>query len=236
MRCISTGIFWNTIHNPFDGDVGRALYVSPAGVTDGSAINYRNLRLLSPGPASVCDQFPAIGDGPLGLDAHVALAKTPDELTWTVPADYLTTEFAINVRPHQSGLELDAISGYQIVTTDDGEPVATLHGVLIVVSTTKLDGGGVRVWFRYLPTAADDSTTSFRVEDTADPATVDPITIGTKSDNDYQVDLVGLADQTDYTFAIIGITDAGETQLGTFDVTGDDSGPDVDLTLTAEIW
>lgn len=233
MRIIGRDIPWITTHNPFDGASGAALYVSPAGVLDASQIVYRNRRCLPVGAASVCDTFPAIGDGPLGLDAHVALVKAPAPLDWTLPVEYATAEFAFNVRPHQTGLELDVLSGAHLIETDDGETVAGLHGVLIVISTTKLDGGGLRVWFRYLPNAGDDDLTTLRIEDTAEPATVDPVNTSAKSDNDYQIDLAGLDDATAYTFAIIGITDTGETTLGTFNVTGDDLGPDVDLVLAA---
>lgn len=236
MRAISSGIPWNTIYNPFNGDVGRALYVSPDGVTDPSEINYRNIRLLSLGPATVCNEFPAIGDGPLGLDAHVALAKTTDPLEWTLPAEYLDSSFVVNVRPHKAGLELDAISGSQLVQTADGQAVANVRGFVQVLQLTPLDGGSVRVWFRYYTSATGEQPTSFEIRDTADPQTITTVSVATKSDHDYEIELAGLLDATDYTFAIVALTDSAESELTTFDVTGDNAGPDIDLTLTAEVW
>lgn len=236
MRILQPALQFLTTHNPFDGDVGRALYVSPAGVTDASQIVYRNLRLLSVGPASVCDQFPAIGDGPLGLDAHAALAKTPAPLAWNLPSEYLSSEFAVNVRPHKSGLELDAISGGQIMQTDAGEPALNVLGFVQVLQLTKLDGGGLRVWFRFYATAEGPQPDTFEIRDTGDPETVTTVSVAAKSDHDYRVELAGLADDTDYTFAIVGLVATDETNLITFEVTGDDAGPDVNLTLTAEVW
>ena len=237
MRTITPGIPWITTHNPFDGDAGEALYVSPAGVIDASQINYRNLRLLPLGPASVCVEFPAIGDGPLGLDAHVALVTSPDPLTWELPEDYLDSQFAINVRPHADGLQLDTISGWQLVSTAGGEADPVLTGTVVVHSVTKLDGGGVRVWFGYYDLVGGDfQPTSFAIRDTGDPVTIDTVSIDAASDHNYYVELSGLADATDYTFAIVGLVDDDETELTTFDVTGDDEGPDVDSELTAEAW
>ena len=236
MRLLQSGLQFLATHNPFDGDVGRALYVSPAGVSDGSQIRYRNLRLLSVGPASVCDQFPAIGDGPLGLDAHAALAKTPAPLAWELPSEYLSAEFVVNVRPHKSGLELDSISGWRIVQTDAGDAAASVLGFVQVLQLTKLDGGGLRVWFRYYATAEGPQPDTFEIRDTADPATITTISVSAKSDQDYYVELSGLADASDYTFAIVGLVVSAETSLTTFEVTGDDAGPDLDLTFTAEAY
>lgn len=226
---------WCSLHNPFDGDVGSALYVSPTGITDAAQIRYRNLRLLAVGPASVCDEFPAIGDGPLGLDAHVALVKSPDSLNWAMPTEYLTTSFVVNVRPHQSGLELDGISGSQVVAAIGGEGSPAILGDAIVIQSTKLDGGGLRVWFRFVP-GDGPQPDSFRVADVEVTTTIVPATISARSDNDYTVELSGLADGTNYSLAIIGITGSDETQLTTCNVTGDDDGPDTALILTAEEW
>lgn len=236
MRILQSGLQVLTTYNPFDGDGGRALYVSAAGETEGSDINYRNLRLLSVGPASVCVQFPAIGDGPLGLDAHAALAKNDDPLTWELPAEYLTSEFLVNVRPHKSGLELDSITGWQIINSDAGESSTIILGLAHVIQLTKLDGGGVRVWFRFFPTAEGPQPDTFEIRDITDPSTITTVSVDPKSDHDYYVELLGLDDATDYEFAIIGLVGSDETELETFDVTGDASGPDVDITLTAEVW
>ncbi len=236
MRIVQPGIEWQTTYNPFDGAVGRALYVSPAGVQDASQIAYRNLRLLSPGAASVCDAFPALGDGPLGFDAHVALAKNADPLEWTLPAEYLSTTFVINVRPHQSGLELDTISGAQMVLSDAGGPGTLVFGFVEVLSTTKLDGGGLRVWFRFYTTFEGPQPTTFEIRDNAEVPTIATVSVNAVTPHNYYAELSGLEDGTPYTFAIVALVDAAETDMTTFDVTGDNDGPDVDLTLTAEVW
>lgn len=227
---------WLTTHNPFDGEAGRALYVSPAGVTDSAEIVYRNLRMLSDGPASVCDEFPALGDGPLGLDAHVALAKGADPLTWSLPTGYLTTSFVVNVRPHESGLELDMLSGSQILQTDGGAAAAGVLGTVRVLETTKLDGGGLRVWFRYYATAEGPQPTTFEIRDDAVSPTITTVSTAATRDHDYYVELAGLSNGTSYTFAVVALVDSAETELATFTVTGDNAGPNVSLTLTAEIW
>jgi len=232
MRAITPGIFWNTTHNPFDGEQGRALYVSQAGVTDGSAIPYRNLRLLSPGPASVCGEFPAIGDGPLGLDAHVALAKTDEPLEWTLPAEYADAAFAINVRPHQAGLELDTINGWQLVETVAGLAIGGVLGTVIVISTMTLDGGGGRIAFRYIASPAGNPPTAFEIRDVSTVPSLSTVTVPANTSGDYTVTITGLADETLYTFAIVAVTEDGETELATIDVTGDDAGPDVSGTLS----
>lgn len=214
---------WCSTHNPFDGAVGRALYVSAAGVTDAADIRYRNLRLLSAGPASVCDQFPALGDGPLGLDAHVALAKNSDALTWTLPAAYLTSSFVVNVRPHKSGLELDTISGWQSITTASGEDFAGVLGTALVIETTKLDGGGLRVWFRYYPTAEGQQPTTFEIQEKAVTPTIATVGVIATADHNYYVELAGLANATAYTFAIVGLVNTAAKELTTFAVTGDNA-------------
>ena len=236
MRCVGKEIPWITTHNPFNGGAGQALYVSPAGISDPKQINYRNSRVLPVGPASVCDEFPAIGDGPLGLDAHVALIKTPDPLTWNLPDEYADTSFALNVRPHADGLELDTISGAQIVNVADGEDVGELLGSVQVLQISKLDGGGVRMWFRYYAPPESPPPDSFEIRDTAEPATIATVSVAAQTDHNYYVELAGLADATDYAFAIVGLIGVAETSLTTFAVTGDDAGPDADITLTAEVW
>lgn len=236
MRILQPGIQWQTTYNPFHGDVGRALYVSAAGVQDSADVRYRHLRLLSPGPASVCDEFPAIGDGPLGLDAHVALVKDPDPLAWTLPSAYLSTTFVINVRPHRSGLELDTISGAQLILSDAGAASTSVLGFVQVLSTTKLDGGGLRVWFRFYTTFEGPPPTAFEIRDAAAEPTITTVRVNAATPHNYHVELAGLADGTAYTFAIIALVGEDETDMTTFEAYGDDDGPDVTLTLTAEIW
>ncbi|MFM9964422.1 MAG: hypothetical protein ACKV2Q_24735 [Planctomycetaceae bacterium] len=232
MRAFQPGITWSTTHNPFDGEQGRALYVSPAGEADGSAIDYRHLRGISPSSQLIGGAFPAIGDGPLGLDAHIALAKADDPLEWTLPAEYEDATFVINVRPHAAGLELPTLFGFQVVETVAGLVSAGVIGTVIVISTTKLDGGGVRIAFRYFASVVGNQPESFDLRDLSESLAT--VTVPAKTTHDYTVTITGLADATLYTFAIVAITAAGETELATLDVTGDDSGPDVsgELTLT----
>lgn len=236
MRIIPRNVPWITTHNPFDGNVGAAIYVSPAGVDDRHAVKYRNNRLIPHGPGVVCDTFPASGDGPLGLDAHAAIVKSPDPLTWELPDDYLTSTFWVNVRPHKEGLELELVSQPLRITTEEGEDLPLLHGAVIVLGTTKLDGGGIRVWFRYIPALSGLQPTSFRVEDTEDPTDVVPATVPANGSHDYYAAVFGLEDEADYTLRIVGLADEDETNLTTFDITGDNAGPDADVDLTADEW
>jgi hypothetical protein len=235
MRIIPRDVPWITTHNPFEGDAGAALYVSPAGETAARSVIYRNKRLLPIGPAVICDTFPAVGDGPLGLDAYVALVKSPDPLTWPLPDDYVSSLFVVNVRPHADGLELDDISGAMLITTDDGEAADALLGQAIVLGTTKLDGGGVRVWFRYVPAPTGLQPTDFRVEHAIEPTSVIPAMVPANGAHDYYASVFGLDDGADYVLQIVGIAadDDVATTLTTFPVTGDDEGPDADVTLEA---
>ena len=226
MRAISAGIPWTTLYNPFDGDAGRALYVSPAGVTDAREIVYRRLRLLSAGPASVCIDFPLAGDGPLGLDAHVALVKTPDPLEWTLPEEYLDESFVVNVRPHLGGLELDTISGTQLITVDaEAEPVATIDGCGEIVQATKRDGGGVIVWAIYTPSSTGAQPVTLKLttaEDSDLVATLDYLPPG----RDFRFELSGLVNAITYTLQLIAVdADGAGTILSTQHFTADAAGP-----------
>lgn len=230
MRLDHDGSPWCSTHNPFDDGPGRALYVSPAGESAGSDISYRNLRLLALGPASVATDFPALGDGPLGLDAHVALAKSDDPLDWTLPEDYAAETFVINVRPHADGLELPTLCGWQLVRSDDGEAIAGVLGLVVAVTATKLDGGGVRIAFRYIANRAGHQPVTFELRDVGE--SLDTVSVSANSSHDYAVSVFGLDDASNYTFDIVAVTADGETQLAAVTVTGDDAGPDVTGTLT----
>lgn len=232
MRAFQPGIIWGTTHNPFDGEQGRSLYVSPAGESDGSAIDYRHLRGISPSSQLIGGAFPALGDGPLGLDAHVAIAKADDPLEWTLPVEYDDATFVINVRPHADGLELPTLFGFQVVETVAGLVIDGVLGSVIVISTTKLDGGAVRIAFRYIANAVGNQPVTFDVRDVSLVPSLSTVTVPAITSHDYAVTVTGLADATLYTLSIVAVTDGGETELATLDVTGDADGPDVSGTLT----
>lgn len=232
MRAFQPGINWGTTHNPFSGGEGQAIYVSGAGVADASQIHYRNLRGISPSSQLVGGDFPALGDGPLGLDAHAAIAKGDDPLEWTLPEEYQDETFVINVRPHDNGLELPTIFGSQLVATAGGATIDGVLGTVIVISTTKLDGGGVRIAFRYIANASGNQPYAFDVRDVSTVPSIDTESVMATRGQDYAVTFNGLDDATLYTFAIVAITDDGETQLATVAVTGDNAGPEVDGELS----
>ena len=233
MRFIGTNHALWTTHTPFVGD-GVALYVSPAGVDDPTAINYRNLRMLPQGVGVIFDGFPAAGDGPFGLDAHVAIAAAGDALDWSLPDEYLSSVFWANVRPHRHGLEGDILSGWQrIVTASDGTPLDSLGGGQIV-RLTKLDAGGVRVWFVYLPSVTGTDPVSFRVSALLSSSEVVGSDIAfSKPRRDYYVDLPGLADGVTYTIRLLAVGAISNQILDTKPFTADALGPADVLTITA---
>lgn len=220
----------------FDGELGAALYVSPpgGGIND---IVFDRMRCLGDCWLVIDPAFdPEVY---ILSDAGVVIVKSPDtEIEWELPAEYLGTTFAAQVRPHEGGLELDTIYGARQITVDDeGDVLTQLSGAAVITRVALLDSGGVRVEWDWYPSVASVGPTEFVLVFDSNSGTIPenasvPIEAGVTR---YAAEVVGFDDAAAYGVSLLGrATGAEDQEYDSANFTADSSGPSVSMVLEIE--
>jgi hypothetical protein len=224
-RIFQRGINHILAERPFQGGPGARLYVAAGEPTD---IIYRPARAFDP------KRLPLLPV--LTRDLAVATCLEPDtELSYVLPPELIGVPISCQVRTFADDYENDTIYRPRTVSSDDdGEDNTAILGTAVVVSVTKLDGGGMRLQFTYTVSRNGRMPDYFSVVKASGPGTV-PITQVDYFDRDYSVDVSGLVDAEDYTFDLIGHSGAVDTTLiAAIAFTADTMGPDAVTSLIAE--
>lgn len=216
-----------THRNKFLGGRGVGVYLSPVG-GNVSDIVFRKHR---PYPASMRGTAlcrPMIFSGAYSPaadeilhEATVATAKlangeTDGEIELVLPAGYNVegATFWVQVRTHEAGLENTSLfRPRQIIVSATGTIDLRILGRAALLRVVKLDGGGARIEFEYIPSLSGSPPESFVLRDTAvsDPL-ADQIVAYVANQRDFTAS-VSLTAGESYTFALFGVVASTATLL-----------------------
>ncbi|MEK9810819.1 MAG: hypothetical protein VW362_10250 [Candidatus Nanopelagicales bacterium] len=169
--------------------------------------------------------------------AAVAVVKSPTtQISVALDATYTSVTFWCQIRTHQDSIENETIWRPIRVSVDGSQDDSkSIDGAAIVTATEKLDGGGLRLRFLYLPATTGTQPTSFVLTPTSGPTTPADATITYVTGQlDYSTDITGLTDAGAYTWNLNATDGTVTTTLTTVSFTADGSGPGAVQNLTAE--
>lgn len=211
---------------PFDGS-GTSLYV-----TVGSAVQYRELRVISRSPRPL----PAITK-----TSRVAAAADPAvSIEYSLPAGLASQQIAVDVRRYADDWEQLNDNAYiqtRVLDASRDDDTGIL-GTAQLLSTEIRAGGIVRLRFRYLPSASGLTPETFTASRTAGPTTPDDVAIVYDSTAPFQeIDTPALSDASAYTYKITAASGAVTLDVLTgITFTADASGPPAPIAGSAEKW
>lgn len=236
MRLFKRGMKIIPLRNRFEGGPGVSLYIGPPGVDDPEQIVFRKRRLLNG-----LSWFPLLswtGGGEFFLhDSIVAQVTCPtEEITYSLPATYDDVTFWVQVRTFEGGLENQSIYRSQRVTVDaDQNGSSTIDGTAIITGVIKLDDGGLRVQWLWLPAVTGIQPTTFVIRQTSGPTVLSDVE--TSVDTDIvinEADVVGLQDAGLYGFNLLAVTGASSRTLASVSFTADATGPTAAASILAQ--
>lgn len=225
------------VRNRLEGGYGVALYLGPPGVDDPARINYRETRLLNASPFVVINDDWSPGGDYFIRETAVAIVKSPTTaISVVLDAAYTSVTFWCQIRTHQDSIENETIWRPFRVTVDGSQTGSnTIDGTGLITGTVKLDGGGLRVQFLYLPATTGVQPTSFVLTRTSGPTSpADGTATYTPFKLDYTIDIPSLQDAGAYTFDLQATDGSAVATLGTVAFTADATGPAAVQSLTAE--
>jgi hypothetical protein len=212
---------------PFEG-AGVSLY---AGV---GAIRYRNPAVI--GAAVLPSGSGKLGKNPIPRTERLAFVADPDtELRYTLPAEWLGQTVLLNLRPFADGIENDGGAAQQITLDGAGELVSEIRGTAILIGDPlPLDGGGVRIRFRFFPSIEGIPPEEFHAIKTAGSGTVEDGTVAyARNQKIYEIDTPALTDGGSYTFKIQAVAGTTVADLITgIAIVADAAGPPAASGLT----
>lgn len=225
------------VRNRLEGGYGVALYLGPPGVDDPARITYRNIRCLGQHPFIPIGTVWDPGGDYFIRETAVAVVKSPTtQISVALDATYTSVTFWCQIRTHQDSIENETIWRQIRVSVDasqDGDE--TIDGTALIIATQKLDGGGLRLKWLYLPATTGLQPVSFALTPTSGPTTPDDATATYQNGRlDYSVDVTGLTDAGAYGWNLNAINGSVTTTLTTVTFTADGSGPGAVQNLTAE--
>lgn len=223
-------------HAPFSGS-GASLYL---GVGSADAISYRNLRAWPVGGTFTAGAGSKIGGTNTQKTARVASVSSPTTtITYAIPSTYWGQTVYLQVRTFASDCENETILNPQAVTLDgSGNSVNAILGTALLLAQTKLDGGQVRLRFRYVPAVSGIQPTQFRAHRTAGPTSPADATVSYSGYQQiYEIDTPALSDASPYTYTISAENGATTSNLLTgISVQADATGPTAPTLLSADAW
>lgn len=224
------------LRNRFEGGPGVSLYLGPAGVDDAEKIVFRKRRFLN---GQVWFPLTTNWNGGQEYFLHDSIVAQVDcpasEITYTLPASYDDVTFWLQLRTFESGLENQSIYRPQRVTVDgDQNGSSTIDGTAIITGVIKLDDGGMRLQWLWLPAVTGIQPTTFVIRQTSGPTVVSDVE--TTVDTDIVVneaDVSSLQDAGLYGFNLLAVNGATSQTLASVTFTADATGPTAAASVSA---
>ncbi len=216
---------------PFTGQ-GASLYASI-----GSAIQYRNIRLLGRGRRRGRKHW-IKGTGGNHDIAAVSVLKTArvasvtyntTEIPHALPASYANQTAIWDVRHYKDDVE-NEVSNYRTVSVEldaNRDPVTAIHGTAELLDQEVRAGGVVRLRFLYKPALDGVQPTQFVATRTAGPTSPADATVSYRTGQRIvEIDTPALSDSSAYTYTIRAENGATTKNVLTgISVTADATGP-----------